>query len=76
MPSLRELLPLDAHQVRRLDRLREFDPLAGWGVDAAGEVFVDAAGVRYYGDALHQAIGRALRALESEPRRYGVEVSP
>lgn len=75
MPDLRSLLPLDAHQVRRLERLRELDPMASWGLDAAGEVHVDAAGVRYQGDTLHQAIGRALRALESSPRRYGVEAT-
>lgn len=65
-------LPLDAHQVRRLERLREFDPLAGWGVDAAGEIFVDASGRRFHGKTLHGAIGEATRALESAPRRYGV----
>lgn len=72
MPDLRSLIPLDAHQVRRLERLRELDPLASWGVDSAGEIHVDAGRRRYYGPTLHGAIGEALRALESAPRRYGL----
>lgn len=75
MPRLCDLLPLDAHQVRRMTRLRELDPLAGWGVDASGEIFVDAGGRRYYGETLHGAIGEATRTLESAPRRYGLAVS-
>lgn len=72
MPDLRSLLPLDAHQVRRLEELRAIDVLAGFGVDCQGEIFVDAGGRRFYGSTLHGAIGEALRALESSPRRYGV----
>lgn len=65
MPDLRSLLPLDDHQVRRLDELRKLDPLAGWGQELGDDgVFVDAGGVRYYGAAFHQAIGRAIRDQE------------
>lgn len=68
MADLRSLLPLDAHQVRRLERLRELDPLAGWGTERDGALFVDAGGRRFYGETLHGAIGEATRALESRPR--------
>jgi hypothetical protein len=55
-----------------MDRLRELDILATFGVDAQGTIHVDAGGRRYYGETVHQAIGAALRDLESSPRRYGV----
>jgi hypothetical protein len=64
-------LPLDAHQVRRLDRLRELagEAYGGWGQDVAGEWFVDVAGQRFYGPSLHGAIGEATRATA---RRLGL----
>lgn len=76
MPDLPLGLPLDAHQVRRLDRLRELagDGYQGWGKDVAGDWFVDVVGIRFVGPTWHLAIGEATRALESNPRRYGLAV--
>jgi len=53
-------VPLDDHQLRRLDRL---GPLfEGWGREAEGPFFVDVDSRRYRGALLHEAIGAALRA--------------
>ena len=67
-------IPLDDHQLRRLDRLHELagERYTGWGREVGGDWFVDAVGRRFYGATLHGAIGAALRALESAPRAYGV----
>jgi hypothetical protein len=70
-------IPLDAHQVRRLDRLRELaggEVAPSWGRDVAGEWFVDVLGRRYHGDTLNGAIGEALRALEARPWLRGATV--
>lgn len=56
-------VPLDEHQLRRIEALRELvgERYHGWGREQSGTFFVDVGEDRHRGGALHAALGEALR---------------